>query len=63
MNGKQIIILVGAFIVSGLILWYDFPIEFPGIIFKVFMLFVKLSIVFALAIFAYIFASGNRKSS
>jgi len=62
-NGKQIIILISAFIVSGLILWHDIPIEFPGIIFKVFMLFVKLSIVFALAIFVYIFAGGKKKSS
>jgi hypothetical protein len=63
MNGKQIIILIGAFIVSGLILWHDLPIDYPGIIYKGLILFVKLSIVFALAIFAYIFAGGKNKSS
>ena len=61
MNGKQIIILIGAFIVAGLILWHDLPIEFPGIIFKFLMLFVKLSIVFAVALFAFIFAGGKKK--
>ncbi len=63
MNGKQIIILIGAFIVSGLILWHDLPIEFPGIIVKVLLLFVKLSIVFAFTMFAYYFAGGKKKSS
>jgi hypothetical protein len=30
MKGKQVIILIGALIVSALILWHDFQIEFPG---------------------------------
>jgi len=63
MNPKQIIILISAIIVSVLIVRHDLPIEFPGIFFKVFMLFLKLSIVLALAIFGYIFAGGKKKSS
>lgn len=63
MNGKQIIILIGALIVSALIVWHDLPIEFPGIIAKVLMLFVKLSVVLAVTIFAYIFIGGKKKAS
>jgi hypothetical protein len=63
MNRKQIIILISALIVSALIVWYDLPLEFPGTMFKVVMLFVKLSIVFALTIFTYLFASGKKKAS
>lgn len=63
MNGKQIIILIGALIVLALIVWHDLPIEFPGIIGKVLMLFVKLSVVLAVTIFAYIFAGVKKKSS
>jgi len=62
MNWKRIIILISAFIVSALIVWHDLPIEFPGIIFKVFMLFLKLFVVFVLTIFAYLFAGGKKKS-
>ena len=63
MNRKQIVILISAFIVSALIVWHDLPLEFPGTMFKVVMLFVKLFIVLALASFAYIFAGGKKKSS
>ena len=63
MNRKQIIILISAFVVSALIVWHDLPIEAPGTIIKVIMLFVKLSVVSALAIFTYIFAAGKKKSS
>jgi hypothetical protein len=63
MNPKRIIILISALIVSALIVWHDLPLEFPGTMFKVVMLFVKLSIVFALASFAYIFTGGKKKSS
>ncbi len=63
MNRKQIMILISAFIVSALILWHDLPIEFPGFGVKVITLFVKLSVVVAVTIFAYIFASGKKKSS
>ena len=63
MNGKQIIILIGALIVSALIVWNDLPIEFPGIMGKVLMLFVKLSVILAVTIFAYIFAGGKKKAS
>ena len=63
MNRKRIIILISALIVSALIVWHDLPLEFPGTMFKVVMLFVKLSIVLALSSFAYIFAGGKKKSS
>ena len=61
MNLKQIIILIIALIGSVLILWYELPIEFPWL-FNILMLFVELSVVFALTAFAYIFA-GKKKSS
>jgi len=63
MNWKQIIIIIIAFAVSALIVWHDLPIEFPGTIIKVLMLFVKISLVVAVAIFAYIFAAGKKESS
>ena len=63
MNRKRIIILISALIVSALIVWHDLPIEFPGIMGKVLMLFVKLSVVVAITIFAYIFSGGKKKSS
>jgi hypothetical protein len=63
MNWKQIIILISALIVSALIVWHDLPLEFPGTMFKVVMLFVKLFVVIALASFAYIFAGRKKKSS
>jgi len=63
MNRKRILILLSSFIVLALILWHDLPIEFPGIILKVLMLFVKLAAVVALTIFAYIFAGGKKRAS
>jgi hypothetical protein len=63
MNRKQILILICAIIILALLLWHDLPIEYPGIIFKVLMLFVKLAVVVFVAIFAYIFAGGKKKSS
>jgi hypothetical protein len=60
---RRLIILIYALIASALIVWHDLPMEFPGIILKVFMLFLKLSAVFALAIFAYLFAGGKKKPS
>ena len=62
MNGKQIIILVLAVVVSALIVWHDLPIEFPGMILRAIMLFVKVSIVVAVAIFGYIFLADKKKS-
>ncbi|HZV81538.1 MAG TPA: hypothetical protein VFF53_05145 [Geobacteraceae bacterium] len=62
MNSKQIIILIGACVVSALIVWHDLPIEFPGIIGKVLMLFLKLSVILALTIFGYMFAAGKKSS-
>jgi uncharacterized protein (DUF983 family) len=63
MNGKRITILIIALALLALILWHDLPIEFPMIIAKVLMLFIKLFIVVALSIFAYIFAGGKKKPS
>ncbi len=63
MNWKQIIILLSAFAVLALILWHDLPIEFPGAIIKALMLFIKLSVVVALATFSFIFVSDKKKSS
>jgi len=63
MNSKQIIIIIIALAISALIVWHDLPLEFPGTIMKVVVLFVKLSVVFAVAIFAYIFAADKKKSS
>lgn len=60
MNGKQIAIIVIALGVSALILWHDLPIEFPWIAVKVFALFVKLFVVWALAVFGYVFAGGKK---
>ncbi len=62
MNGKQIAILICALVVAGLIVWNDLPIEFPWVIFKIFMLFLKLSLVLALGTVAYIFA-GRKKEN
>jgi len=61
MNVKQIIILIVGLSVSGLIVWQALPIEFPQIIYKTIMLFVKLTVVLALTIFAYVFARGKKK--
>jgi hypothetical protein len=63
MNAKQIIILISGLIISALIVWHDLPLEFPGTIFKVVMLFVKLSVVFVVASFAYMFAGRKKESS
>jgi len=63
MTGKQIIILISALVVAGLIVWHDLPIEFPGTVAKMVLLFVKLFAVLALTIFAYIFAGGKKKPS
>ena len=63
MNWKQILVLIIACIVSALILWHDLPIEFPMIIFKGLMLFLKLFTVLALTAFAYIFAGPRKNSS
>ncbi|OPY81190.1 MAG: hypothetical protein A4E65_01228 [Syntrophorhabdus sp. PtaU1.Bin153] len=62
MNRKQTIILIMALVVSAFIVWYDLPIEFPGIIAKVFMLFMKIAVVWALAVVACIFAAGKKKA-
>jgi hypothetical protein len=61
MNAKQKAILVIAVGVLGLILWHDLPIEYPLIMFKAIMLFVKVSITTALAILAYVLAGGKKK--
>jgi len=63
MNGKQIAVLIIAIVVLAFILWHDIPIESPGLIVKTLMLFVKLFIVVAVAIFVYIFSADKKKSS
>ena len=63
MNRKRIVILIGALILSALIVWHDLPLEFPGTMFKVVMLFVKLSVLFVVASFLYIFAGRKKQSS
>ncbi|HAR94584.1 MAG TPA: hypothetical protein DCR97_01255 [Deltaproteobacteria bacterium] len=60
MNPIQISILIGALVLSGLILWHDLPIDFPWIIYKVVMLFLKLAAVWAVAIVACIFAAPKK---
>jgi hypothetical protein len=61
MTGKQVIILIGAFIVSALILWHDLPIEFSGIIGRMPVLSVKLIVVVALTIFAIYTREGRSR--
>jgi hypothetical protein len=60
MNWKQILVMISACIVSALIVWHDLPIEFPMMIFKGLMLFLKLFTVLALTTFAYIL-TGPKK--
>lgn len=62
MNRKQIAILIIALVITALILGYDLPLEFPMIIAKVLLLFVKISIVLALTGVAYVFAGGKEKN-
>jgi hypothetical protein len=61
MNRKRIIILIIAVAASALVVWHDLPIEFPGAVAKVLTLFVELSAVLAVTIFAYIFAGTKKK--
>ncbi|HRZ87954.1 MAG TPA: hypothetical protein P5117_00595 [Spirochaetia bacterium] len=61
MNGKQIAILAIAVAVMVGIVWHDLPLEFPMIIMKALMLFLKVSLVAAVAVFAYLFI-GRKKS-
>jgi hypothetical protein len=60
MNPIQILILVGALVLSALILWHDLPIDFPWIIYKVVMLFLKLAAVWAVAIVGCVFAARTK---
>ncbi|MCU0576723.1 MAG: hypothetical protein MUD15_07875 [Desulfobacterota bacterium] len=60
MNWKQILVMISACIVSALIVWHDLPIEFPMMIFKGLMLFLKLFTVLALTTFAYILAGPKK---
>ena len=63
MNPIQIVVLICAVIVSALIVWNDLPLEFPGLIAKTLLLFLKLSIVLLLTIIAYIIAGKKKKTS
>lgn len=63
MNGKQIAILISAVAVSVFVVWYDLPIEIPFVIFKTLMLVVKLFLVLAVTVVAYIFAGRKKTAS
>lgn len=62
MNLLQLLILIAAAVAAGWIVWQDLPLEIPLVIFKALMLFVKLFIVLALAIAAYLFAGRMKRS-
>ncbi len=61
MNLVQIIILISALFISALIVWYDLPLEFPGLIAKILLLFLKLFAVSVLTVIAYIFGPAGRR--
>lgn len=61
MNRKQIVIVISGLVVLALIVWHDLPIDFPGLIVKVVMLFLKLFVVIALTIVACVFTGGKKK--
>ena len=63
MNGKQIAMLIGGIALAAWVVWYDLPIEFPGTIVKVIILFLKLSAILALTIAACILAGRDKKPS
>jgi hypothetical protein len=63
MNRKQIIILICALIVSGVILWRNLPLPFPGTILVLFLLCVKLFIVVFLTAVALVLTGGKKKPS
>ncbi len=62
-NRKQIVIVISGLVVLALIVWHDLPIDFPGMIVKFVMLFVKLFIVIAVTVIACVFTGGKKKSS
>ncbi len=62
MNGKRAVILIIALIVIALILFNDLPIQFPWM-FNMVMLYVKICIVLAAAIAAFMFAGGKKKQA
>jgi uncharacterized protein (DUF983 family) len=63
MNGKQIIILIIGLAVLGVIAWNDLPLEFPGAMIKMLLLFVKAFVVLALTVVACVFAGRKKKPS
>lgn len=63
MNGIQLAILICALAVSALILRHDLPLEFPLMMVKALLLFVKLFTVLALAVLAYLYAGGKKRPS
>ncbi len=62
MNLLQLLILIAAAVAAGLIVWQDLPLEIPLVVFKALMLIVKLFLVSAIAIAAYMFAGRKKKS-
>ncbi len=63
MNWKQAVISICAIVVAAVIVWRDLPIEFPGMILRALLLFVKVSVVLGLAVVAYIFMADKKKPS
>jgi len=59
-NLKRAVILIIALIVTALILFNDLPIQFPWM-FNMVMLYVKICVVLAVAIAAFIFVGGKKK--
>ena len=61
MNGKQIVIVAAAVVGLALIILHDLPIEFPGVLVKMLLLFVKVFIVIGLTVAACILAGGKKR--
>ncbi len=59
MNLKRTVILIIALIVIALILFHDLPIQYPWM-FNMMMLYLKICIILAAAITAFIFAGGKK---
>ncbi len=62
MNLLQLLILIAAAVAAGWIVWQDLPLEIPLVVFKALMLVVKLFILLALAVAAYLFAGRMKRS-
>ena len=63
MNGKRITILIVALMLWALIIWYETPIKFPGMMLQFLRIFVELAVVLAVAVFAFMFTGKKKKPS